>query len=255
MAKNSHIGWTNDTWNPWGHACTKISQGCKNCYMFAHAKKYGEPDPATQAFVWRERADGELRSFGPGRVIFVNSMSDTYHENAPYQLILRIHQAAVAHPDKVFLLLTKRPHRALALADRLPWPDNIWVGTSIENDAVSGRLDDLLKLPTDNLFVSCEPLLGQVDILGFYLRPDPQTGKHLRWVIAGGESGLDRRPLNKNWIRTIRNFCQAFDVPFFYKQGSDIFAGNDRLLDGREWNETPDWAEYYTLPAQQLSLF
>lgn len=244
MAKNSHIGWTDHTWNPWGWVCNKVSAGCKNCYMFALAERWNRPNPATEKPVWRDKAYDELRKMPKQSVVFVNSMSDTYHERVPVHYIENVHLAAESHYDKIFLLLTKRPERALELADRLVWPRNLWIGTSIESEAVMPRLDALLKLPTRNFFVSAEPLLSEIPSLYWYLQCDSSTGNRIGWVIVGGESGKGRRPFDKAWADDIRWMCNEWKVPFFFKQGSAFKSGEDRELDGHTYDETPDWFDY-----------
>ncbi|QPC81042.1 DUF5131 family protein [Phototrophicus methaneseepsis] len=255
MMKDSKIGWTTHSWNPWGWVCNKVSEGCKNCYMFAMAARFHKENPATRSPEWREQESArELRSFRLGDVIFVNSMSDTYSERVPDEYIERVHQTVQANHDKVFLLLTKRPERALALADQLVWPKNLWVGTSVEMEKHIHRLDTLLQLPTRNFFVSAEPLLEALPSLYWYLQPNSTDGKCIEWVIVGGESGRNRRLFDKEWARDIQWMCGEFETPFFFKQGSDAVSGQDRDLDGRTWDETPDWSKYVDDNPTQMML-
>lgn len=243
MAK-TNIEWASHSWNRYTWDCTKVSEGCKNCYMMALAERRGKPIIGRPQL--RASALPELKTFPSGAVIFVNSMSDTYHEAVPLEWIQEIHNTAAAHPDKTFLLLTKRPRRALELSPRLVYPPNLWVGTSIEKNKYLFRLDDLLQIPAAGHFLSAEPLLEPLLNLAPYLDqlvPDYlriRGVRHpLRWVIVGGESGKGRRTFNKSWARQIRDMCDEAGVPFMFKQGSSHQPGQDRLLDGQTWDQTP----------------
>lgn len=244
--KNTKIEWADHSWNPYHWRCNKVSQGCKNCYMMTFAKRLGE-DPVGTPTV-REKAFDELKSYKPGDVLFVNSMSDTYHEGVPVETIQRLHQTATAHPHLIFLFLTKRIQRLSEIKDQLVFPDNLWTGVSVESNEVLWRLDYLAWIPGKH-FVSAEPLLEKV-----YLSSALQRG-HVHWVIVGGESGKNYRPFDKQWAQIIRDECLTYDVPFLFKQGSAFQSGQDRMLDGRTWDDTPFASPEPETEPNQLRLF
>jgi protein gp37 len=254
MSKTT-IEWASHTWNPYTWNCNKVSQGCKNCYAEALATRLGRY--AGTSFLdtpqLRASAYAELKTFKPGSVIFVNSMSDTYHESAKLEWIHSIHNTAAANPHLVFLLLTKRPERALALSSYLTYPENLWVGTSVEHADYLWRLDYLLKIPASGHFVSAEPLLGGLPGLPEYLTPTIRR-RGLKWVIVGAESGANRRAFNLQWAREIRDMCQQANVPFMFKQGSHFKSGQERILDGRTWDETPVFVEPVKEPMQPKAI-
>jgi len=263
----TNISWASHSWNPYTWNCNKVSPGCRNCYAETLALRRG------QSFIGAPRLHGdnawkELRRFPPGAVVFVNSMSDTYHEGATAFMIHSLHNAALyTRPDVTFLVLTKRPERALALAPFLAWPPNLWIGTSVESADYLGRLDALLRIPAAGHFVSAEPLLGPLTDLRAYLYPGMVLNRYgihyrpgLRWVIVGGESGQGRRPFSKLWAQEIQMLAADAGVPFLFKQGSAYAPGQDRLLVGREWNESPFHLAKHEPPAPaphlvQLTLF
>lgn len=277
MSKTT-IEWASHTLNFYTWDCTKVSPGCQHCYMMELAKRRNKPLIGYP--MWRgANAFKELRSLPTGSVAFINSMSDTYHEHVPLAWVHSIHNAAAyLRPDVTFLLLTKRPERALALAPFLSWPKNLWIGTSVENGDYLWRLDYLLNIPAAGHFVSAEPLISALPELdrwisgrnavvnqwgGVSVYPIKPPRK-LGWVIVGGESGKERRPFKQEWAREIRDMCFEAGTPFLFKQGSAFMSGQDRLLDGREWNETPfHLAKHEDKPASsvfvpqltQLSLF
>lgn len=269
----THIGWTDNSWNPYLWRCRKVSQGCKNCYMMALATRYGQDPTGPFGTRW-EAADKELKTFKPGEVVFVNSMSDTYYERASDDDVMRVHATAARRPDLTFLVLTKRPERALALASQLEWPRNLWLGVSVENKATLPRISYALATPAAGVFVSAEPLLEDIGVLlrayaslqGYVWHGqrtiyvpdavrDAGRGKAIGWVIVGGESGPERRPFDWRWAASIQHTCAEFDVPFFYKQGSAFMPGQDRLLEGRTWDEMPAAFSQVVPSAQQLTLF
>jgi protein gp37/uncharacterized protein YeaO (DUF488 family) len=253
------IEWTDRTWNPYTWNCTQVSPGCTNCYAMTLADRFGRNFAGNgftkHAPVWRDSAMKELRRLKSPTVLFVNSMSDTYHERVPVRYVHSIHNIAAMFPQHTFLLLTKRPERAYYLAPYLQWPDNLWLGTSVENEDYLWRLEYLLQIPAAGHFLSAEPLLGPLPRLKWYLPYDgraPGLGRTigverpagflphtLDWVIVGGESGVTRRPFDKAWATDIRDQCVQAGVPFMFKQGSARLSGKDRLLDGREWNGSP----------------
>jgi protein gp37 len=244
MAAKTRIEWTDATWNPMT-GCTRISQGCDHCYAAVVAASKtrtlylrGEPlrdtpenrlDPFAPRF-WPERVDLPLRWRTPKR-IFVNSMSDLFHAQFTTVLIQQVFAVMREASWHQFQVLTKRPERALRLADRLPWPPNVWMGATIENAATSRRADVLRQIPAAVRFVSAEPLLGALDALDL-------TGIH--WVIGGGESGRGHRPCDPVWARGLRDLCLRSGTAFFWKQWGGITPkSGGRFLDGREWNEYP----------------
>ncbi len=234
MSESSTIEWTNSTWNP-VTGCTKVSQGCKHCYAERFAERFrGVPGhPYEQGFdlrLWSDRLTLPLEWAEPRR-IFVNSMSDLYHERVPVTFIRKVFNTMVRARWHTFQILTKRAKRLAALGPALPWRPNIWQGVSIENMDVAWRADELRKVPADLRFLSLEPLLGPLDDLDL-------TGIH--WVIVGGESGTGARPIKKEWVRSLRDKCGREAVPFFFKQwGGSFKSKTGRELDGRFYDELP----------------
>ncbi|MBI3127660.1 MAG: phage Gp37/Gp68 family protein [Candidatus Tectomicrobia bacterium] len=234
MAMNSSIEWTNATWNP-VTGCTKISPGCKNCYAerLAHRlQAMGNPryrngfaltlhdDLLTLPLKWSKP-----------RQIFVNSMSDLFHEKIPFDFIARVFETMSKAHWHTFQVLTKRAENLEKLSCRLPWPENVWMGVSIESVEYTWRLSHLKKVPAFVRFVSAEPLLGAIPKL-------PLDGIH--WVIVGGESGPSHRDIKREWVRDIRRQCVKARVPFFFKQwGGTTPKAGGRLLDGKVWDEYP----------------
>src|SRR5438105_1344279 len=195
MSDKSAIEWTDATWNP-VTGCTKVSPGCAHCYAETFAERWrGLPGhPYEQGFelrLWPERLEVPLRWRRP-RTIFVNSMSDLFHEAIPIEYIAKIFEVMQRADWHVFQVLTKRPERLEALADDLPWPPNVWMGVSIENRRFVHRADHLRRTPAQTKFISAEPLLGPLERLDL-------SGIH--WLIAGGESGPRHRPMKVGWVR------------------------------------------------------
>jgi protein gp37 len=165
------------------------------------------------------------------RLIFVNSMSDLFHEKVPIDFIKRIFDVMERCPQHSFQILTKRSNRLLEVAHLLPWPSNIWMGVSVEDERVIFRIYDLQKIPASIRFLSCEPLIGPLDKL-------PLQAIH--WVIVGGESGPEARPIHPDWVISILNQCQAANIPFFFKQwGGTRKDLTGRRLNGRTYDEMP----------------
>ncbi|MGQ0569465.1 MAG: DUF5131 family protein [Armatimonadota bacterium] len=234
MSDNSRIEWTDATWNP-VTGCSKVSPGCKHCYaerLAVRLQAMGNPryragfevtlhpDLLSLPLAWRQ----------PRRV-FVNSMSDLFHEAVPEEFIRRVFEVMAKAHWHVFQILTKRSARLAALAARLPWPPNVWQGVSVENARYTWRIAHLHQVPAAVRFLSVEPLLGPVPHL-------PLDGIH--WVIVGGESGTRHRPIDPEWVSQIRNQCLVASVPFFFKQwGGRTPKAGGRLLDGRTWDEMP----------------
>lgn len=241
----TNISWTDYSWNPYRWRCRKISPGCKNCYMMALARRMKQDPTAPLETRW-PKAEAELRRMEPGSTIFVNSMSDTYYQQAADADVHRVHNTALAHPDKTFLVLTKRPERPWYMRHLLAWPDNLWLGVSVENMAYLWRIDMALKTPAKHVFVSAEPLLGSLNEIEPFLKKRiirngnrAHLAKRVEWVIVGGESGKGRRKFSKEWARDIRDLCFMNHVAFFFKQGSAFKPGQDDRLDSHTWKAFP----------------
>jgi protein gp37 len=234
MSTTTSIEWTDATWNP-VRGCTKVSPGCKNCYALRFAERFrGVPGhPFEWGFDLRlvpEKLEEPLRWKAPRR-IFVNSMSDLFHERIPIDYIRRVFDVMGHAPQHQFQVLTKRSRRLLEVAEALPWHKNVWMGVSVENQRYAARARDLEQVPAQVRFLSVEPLIGPIPNL-------PLEGIH--WVIVGGESGWYRRPIEEGWVREIRDQCESRGVPFFFKQWGGRFPkSGGRKLDGREWSEFP----------------
>ena len=233
--KNSEIGWTTHTWNP-VTGCTQVSPGCDNCYAMAIA----ENKRGTKAFpdgfdiTLRGHKLLEPLTWRDPALVFVNSMSDLFHAGIPTDFLAGIWNTMLKADRHIYQVLSKRPHRAARVIQemRLPLPEHIWIGTSIEYQTLAeSRIPALLSIPSAVRWLSCEPLLGPLD-LAEYL-PD------LEWVVDGGESGPRRRPADYSWFRSIRDQCATAGVPYLHKQGNHRYPGRDRELDGRTWDEYP----------------
>ena len=227
MAERSAIEWTDSTWNP-VTGCSKVSPGCKHCYAERITERFGQR--FTDVQLHPARLALPLRWRRPRR-IFVNSMSDLFHEEVPGEFIERIFAVMAAAHWHTFQVLTKRAMRLAELAPRLKWPSNVWQGVSVENADYIWRIGCLRQAPSIVRFLSVEPLLGPIPHL-------PLEGVH--WVIVGGESGPQHRSMDPAWVRGIRDQCMEAGVPFFFKQwGGPTPKSAGRLLDGRAWNEMP----------------
>jgi len=234
MSDRSRIEWTDATWNP-VRGCTKVSSGCKHCYAQTFAERFRgvKGHPFEQGFDLRLVPSAiELPTkWRRPRNVFVNSMSDLFHEHVPFAFIDRVFQVMSRCPQHQFQVLTKRSKRLAQMAARLPWPGNIWIGVSVEDNRYIGRLEHLIQVPAAVRFLSIEPLIGPVDDLDV---------EGIDWVIVGGESGPWARPMKPEWVRTIRDRCLSAKVPFFFKQwGGKNKKAAGRTLDGQEWNEMP----------------
>ena len=234
MAQKSSIEWTEATWNP-VTGCTKISPGCKFCYaerMAKRLKAMGQPRyrDGFQLTLQDDVVELPLKWKKP-RTIFVNSMSDLFHKNVPVKFIRRCFDVMQQASQHTFQILTKRPERVAKLSGKLPWPDNIWMGTSVENADYVSRVHELAKTDAYIKFLSVEPLLGPIPDL-------PVT--EVDWVIVGGESGPGARPMKEEWATEIRDRCLQHEVPFFFKQWGGVNKKKTgRLLEGRTWDEMP----------------
>ena len=234
MAAESPIEWTEATWNP-VTGCDKVSPGCKNCYaarMALRLRAMGQrnyqngfevtlqPQTLSLPLTWKR-----------GRKIFVNSMSDLFHESVPAEYIQRVFEVMNQTPHHTFQILTKRPQRLLELDPALPWADHIWMGVSVESAAYRGRIDHLRQTRARVKFLSVEPLLGQISDMNL---------DGIDWVIVGGESGPRARSMQTAWVIDIRDQCVAANVRFFFKQWGGVRKHlTGRVLDGRTWDEIP----------------
>lgn len=234
MAGPSRIEWTEASWNP-VTGCTKASPGCLNCYAERLAKRLqamGQPNyrDGFRVALHPSALNAPLRWRRPQR-IFVNSMSDLFHEDVPLAFIRRVF-AVMAQADwHVFQVLTKRNERLAELAECLPWPDNVWIGASVENGDYVHRIEALRHVPAATRFISFEPLLGDVGDVDL---------RGIHWAIVGGESGPGARPMEPEWALAIRDQCVEQRVPFFFKQWGGVHKKRTgRLLDGRLWDEYP----------------
>lgn len=249
MAIDSSIEWTDATWNPVA-GCTPVSPGCLNCYaarMALRLERMGGDTAekyqgtATRArngrpvFAGRINLDHDAlnvpRHWKRGRRIFVNSMSDLFHEGVPLGFIRKVFKVMGDCPQHEFQILTKRPERAIDLAPKLDWHPNVWMGTSVESALYTHRAETLRQIPAAVRFLSVEPLIGRIPKL-------PLAGIH--WVIVGGESGPGARPMEESWVTEIKEHCEREGVPFFFKQWGGVQKSRTgRLLEGRTWNEMP----------------
>ena len=238
MAGKSAIEWTDATWNP-VTGCTRITRGCDNCYAARFAERWrGVPGhPYEQGFdlrEWPERLDQPARWKKP-RMIFVNSMSDLFHKKVRREFIDEVFDRMEAADRHIFQVLTKRSSLMRSyLMRRYPGgaaPVHIWCGVSVEDSTATARIRHLQAAPAKVRFLSIEPLIGPVGEIDL-------TG--ISWVIVGGESGPNARPMQVEWARDIRDRCARANVPFFFKQwGGKTPKAGGRLLDDKEWNELP----------------
>lgn len=245
MGSKSSIEWTEATWNPVA-GCTILSPGCTNCYAMRMARRLeamGQDKYAKTTRVTGGRAKwtGEVRldeealkvplTWKMGRTIFVNSMSDLFHEKVPVEFIKRVFSTMTKTPHHTYQILTKRAERLEALDADLAWPSNVWMGVSVESADYVSRIDHLRRTGAGTKFLSLEPLLGPLDDLNL---------NQIDWVIAGGESGPGARPLDPDWVRSIRDQCLSATVAFHFKQWGGINKKKaGRILDGRTWDELP----------------
>jgi len=231
----SKIEWTESTWNP-VTGCTKISTGCTNCYaerMANRLKMMGQPNYANgfQVTLHEHVLEYPLNWKKP-QTIFVNSMSDLFHEKVPDSFIFKIFAIMNKAFWHKFQILTKRSARLKKLSSRLDWTQNIWMGVSVETNETKFRIDDLRLVPAFIRFLSLEPLLGPLPSLDM---------DNIDWVIVGGESGPGARIMKKEWVIEIKEQCREQNVPFFFKQWGGINKKKTgRLLEGRTWDESPE---------------
>jgi protein gp37 len=234
MSANSDIEWTESTWNP-VTGCTKISPGCQHCYaerMARRLKAMGQPNYRNgfQLTVHPHMLDRPLRWKKP-QMIFVNSMSDLFHQEVPLDFIQQVFDVMGQASRHTFQVLTKRAERLAALDAELDWPPNVWMGVSVETEDYTERIDCLRQTRANVRFLSLEPLLG----------PLPNLDLHeIDWVIVGGESGPGARPMDRAWVTDLRDQSLAAHIPFFFKQwGGTRKKKAGRMLEGRFWNQMP----------------
>jgi protein gp37 len=237
MSQDTSIEWTDSTWNP-VTGCSKVSQGCKNCYAERMAKRLKAMGNhryrnGFHLTLHEDLIDIPLRWRKP-RLIFVNSMSDLFHEGVPFDFVERIFETMVEADHHIFQILTKRSLRLLELSEDLPWPKNVWMGVSVENQGVKERITHLQRVPAHVRFLSLEPLLGPLDALRL---------EGIHWVIVGGESGPKARPIQKKWVERIQEQCDEQQVAFFFKQwGGTRKKKTGRKLNGRTYEQVPEVA-------------
>lgn len=245
MGSSSSIEWTDATWNPVA-GCTVLTAGCTNCYamrmaarleVMGQSKYAGTTRLSGKRRVWTGKVVLDRHSLAAphgwrkGRRVFVNSMSDLFHEEVPLEFIQDVFAVMRDTPRHVYQILTKRADRLLELSPRLEWSPNIWMGVSVENDDVLWRVDRLRATEAKTKFLSCEPLLGSLSGM---------SAEGIDWVIAGGESGPGARSMDAEWVREIRDICLMGGVAFHFKQwGGPVKSKTGRMLDGRTWDELP----------------
>lgn len=236
MAKSS-IEWTEATWNP-VTGCDKVSPGCKFCYAQVMARRlHGmgqpnyrngfkltlQPQMLNRPLLWRRP-----------QMIFVNSMSDLFHKDVPLDFIKQVFNTIRQAHWHTFQALTKRSERLADVASELDWPDNLWMGVSVERSDYAFRIDHLRQVRARVRFLSLEPLLGPLADLKL---------EGIDWVIVGGESGRRPRPMSEEWVLDIQTQCERAGVPFFFKQwGGRNKKESGRLLNGRAWSAMPSAA-------------
>ncbi len=250
MGTRTGIEWTDATWNP-VTGCTKVSAGCDHCYAETLARRRlrdvylrrlpvvntaeNRRDPFAVR-LWPERLESPI-SWSEPRMVFVNSMSDLFHRDVPDEFVLRVFEVMLTADWHVYQVLTKRPARAARFWEKRRGqfglsevPSHIWIGTSVENQDVDYRLRHLRLVSAEVRFLSCEPLLGPLEL----------ELNDIHWVIVGGESGSGFRPMDLKWAIDVRDQCLRAGVPFFFKQVGGITPkAGGRRLQGREWNELP----------------
>ena len=237
MAVKSSIEWTESTWNP-VTGCSKISPGCSNCYAERMAKRLqamGQPNYRNgfKVTLHKHIMDIPLQWKTP-QLVFVNSMSDLFHEDVPFKFIQNVFEIMGKANWHIFQILTKRSHRIIELNSEIEWKPNIWLGVSVETQDYTYRIDHLKQTNAKIKFISFEPLLGHISNLNF---------NGIDWVIVGGESGPKSRPMHQSWVEEIQIQCKKSEIPFFFKQwGGFNKKKNGRMLNGRIWSEMPELA-------------
>ncbi|MFC2170907.1 DUF5131 family protein [Calditrichota bacterium] len=235
MAMSSRIEWTESTWNPIT-GCNKVSPGCKHCYAERMSKRLQAMGQQNYRDGFEVRVHEHVLEFPlkwkKPQTIFVNSMSDLFHEKVTEEFIFRIFDVMKRAHWHRFQILTKRSERLLEMNQLLEWAENIWMGVSVENQKYTSRIDPLRQTNANIKFLSIEPLIGPIDVLDL---------EGIDWVIVGGESGPKSRVIKKEWIIKIRDMCLESGVPFFFKQWGGVNKKkNGRSLEGKKWNQMPD---------------
>lgn len=243
MSDNSAIEWTQATWNP-TTGCDRTSPGCDNCYALTLARrlkamgnpKYqidGDPPTSGPGFgitVHKDQLDLPKRWATP-RTIFVNSMSDLFHPRVPDSFIADVFDVMRDTPRHTYQVLTKRSNRLAGIAGTIDWPENVWMGVSVENRRYKFRAKHLRQTPAATKFLSIEPLIGPIGQLEL---------EGIDWVIVGGESGHRARSVKYEWVTEVRDQCVSAGVPFFFKQwGGRTPKAGGRELDGKQWDDMP----------------
>lgn len=234
MPGNSKIEWTQVTWNPIT-GCSKISAGCKHCYAERFSKRLQAMEIPNYINGFKVTTHEHVLRIPLGwrkpRLVFVNSMSDLFHDDVPFSFIERTFGVMERASVHQFQILTKRSKRLRRLSPRLEWPDNVWMGVTVESDDYLNRIEDLLATDAQIKFLSFEPLLSPLYSLSL---------DGIDWVIVGGESGPGARPMGPGWVRDIKDQCIKANIPFFFKQWGGVHKKKSgRLLDGRTWDEMP----------------
>ena len=234
MAEHSAIEWTESTWNPLT-GCDKVSPGCKFCYaerMAKRLKAMGQPNYANGfKLTLHESVLEKPLEWKKPQIIFVNSMSDLFHKDVPVEFVLRTFDVMRRAHWHTFQVLTKRAERLEELSPLIEWPENVWMGVSVETEKYTYRIDHLRRTAAKTKFLSLEPLLGPLPALNL---------KGINWAIVGGESGPGARPVMQEWVTEIRDQCLAAKVPFFFKQWGGVQKKRaGRTLEGRTWDEMP----------------
>ncbi|MCK4654099.1 MAG: phage Gp37/Gp68 family protein [Candidatus Cloacimonetes bacterium] len=233
MAK-SKIEWTESSWNP-VTGCSKISLGCENCYAERMAKRLQAMGQQNYKNGFKVTCHLKVLEYPlkwkKPRIIFVNSMSDLFHEDVPFEFVQDIFKVMNRAHWHTFQILTKRPERMLIFADKLNWTPNIWMGVTIESYKYKDRINILREIPAIIKFISAEPLiepLGKLDLT------------NINWMIVGGESGIGARPMSSSWVEEVKVQCEKFQIPFFFKQwGGTNKKKTGRILNGKIYNEMP----------------
>jgi len=239
MAQQTSIEWTEATWNP-VTGCDRISHGCDHCYAERLALRLEAMGSSRyrngfRLTVHEDLIDRPLKWREP-RTIFVNSMSDLFHENVPADIIHRIFATMNQANWHTFQILTKRPMELLRHAESLTWTPNIWMGVTVESYRYTHRIQALRMVPASVRFVSFEPLLSEI--------PAETSLEGIHWAIIGGESGPGARPMDKRWVKNLKKLCRKHDTAFFFKQwGGFNKKAAGRMLDGRTWDEMPKLTE------------
>ncbi|WP_187106702.1 DUF5131 family protein [Fusobacterium mortiferum] len=229
------IEWTQVTWNPIT-GCSKISEGCKNCYAERMSKRLKSMKNKRyingfDVTIHKDLFEEPLK-WKSSKIVFVNSMSDIFHELIPDEVILELFKIMNKAKIHIFQVLTKRPERLKKLANKISWTDNIWMGVTVENQKNINRIDILRQTNAHIKFISFEPLLEEISNLNL---------ENIDWAIVGGESGPGAREIKKEWVMSLKEQCRNYNVKFFFKQWGGVDKKkNGRLLDGKEYNEMPN---------------